>query len=172
MDRIKIRIAKADDAEFIADLSRRTFYDAFAQYNTKENMDLFMERQFSREQLIAEVGTPGTIFLLAELDGHPVGYVKLASSQPPEGLPAGADMEIVRIYSEQHTIGKGVGRALMQASIHQAREQGKPWIWLGVWEHNQRAIDFYRKWGFEKFGEHVFMVGEDPQTDWWMKKKV
>jgi ribosomal protein S18 acetylase RimI-like enzyme len=106
------------------------------------------------------------------LDGHPVGYVKLASSQPPEGLPAGADMEIVRIYSEQHTIGKGVGRALMQASIHQAREQGKPWIWLGVWEHNQRAIDFYRKWGFEKFGEHVFMVGEDPQTDWWMKKKV
>jgi len=38
-------------------------------------------------------------------------------------------------------------------------------VWLGVWEHNPRAIAFYRKWGFEAVGEHVFVVGTDPQRD-------
>jgi ribosomal protein S18 acetylase RimI-like enzyme len=45
-------------------------------------------------------------------------------------------------------------------------------IWLGVWEHNHQAIKFYTTWGFEKFGDHLFLLGDDPQTDWLMKKEL
>jgi ribosomal protein S18 acetylase RimI-like enzyme len=38
-------------------------------------------------------------------------------------------------------------------------------MWLGVWEHNPRAIAFYHKHGFVDVGDHVFLLGEDPQTD-------
>ena len=82
----------------------------------------------------------------------------------------GTALEIARIYAVQKSIGKGVGRALMQHCIEIARQRNFRIIWLGVWEKNQKAITFYSKWGFEKFGDHMFMLGNDPQTDWLMKK--
>jgi ribosomal protein S18 acetylase RimI-like enzyme len=172
MNQVQIRIAGAEDAPAIADLSRKTFYDSFAADNSKENMDHFLNLQFTRESLIAEVTAPGNIFLLAYLDGVLVGYTRLQDNNQPAEFGDESSIEIVRIYSEQSAIGKGVGRALMESCLSIAREKNKQWIWLGVWEHNQRALGFYIKWGFEKFGEHVFMVGNDPQTDWYMKKKL
>lgn len=169
---IQIRIAGPADKELLADMSRRTFYDTFASANTREDMDRFMEVQFAREDLMREVDVPGNLFLLAYLDGRPAGYAFLCEKTAPAELGSLKAIEIGRIYAEQFSIGKGVGKALMQRSLEIAREKGKEWVWLGVWERNQRAIDFYTKWGFEKFGEHVFIVGFDPQTDWWMKKKL
>jgi ribosomal protein S18 acetylase RimI-like enzyme len=169
---IRIRPAEKEDAALIADISRRTFYDTFAVYNTKENMDLYLSQQLTSESLVAEVEDPHNLFLLAHLDGQPVGYAQLKETVSQPGLGGAPAIEIVRIYTEQSTIGKGVGKALMIRCLEIAREKEKQWIWLGVWEHNQRAIDFYTKWGFEKFGEHVFVLGHDVQTDWEMKKKL
>jgi len=177
---VQIRIAGTQDAELVADISRRTFYDSFAADNTKEDMDHFMDKQFSREQLMAEVGAPGMTFLLASLDGETVGYACLrdrtiladGTDLTPPGLPAGSYIEIARIYAEKAAIGKGVGRALLQACLEMAVEKGREWVWLGVWEHNSRAIRFYSKWGFGKFGEHPFVLGSDRQTDWLMKIRV
>ncbi|HEY4064590.1 MAG TPA: GNAT family N-acetyltransferase [Puia sp.] len=169
---IRVRTAGREDAELVADISRRTFYDSFSVYNTEENMRIFLEEQFPREKQMAEVGAPGRTFLLAEWETGAVGYASLRETDPPEGLAGERAIEIVQIYSEQKTIGKGVGKALMQACLNTARAKGMDWVWLGVWEHNGRAIEFYTKWGFERFGEHVFLVGLDAQTDWWMRKKL
>ena len=81
-------------------------------------------------------------------------------------------IEIARIYAATNAIGKGVGKTLMQKCIEIAQEKKKDVLWLGVWEKNNRAIDFYIKWGFEKFSTHIFMLGDDPQTDWLMKKEL
>lgn len=169
---IRIRIAGAEDAALVAGLSRRTFYETFAPHNTEENMRIFLEEQFPPERQMAEVGAPGRIFLLAYIDDEPAGYASMREGESPKGLDDQKAIEIVQLYSEQKMIGKGVGAALMKACLDQARHRGKDWVWLGVWEQNQRAIAFYSKWGFERFGEHVFLVGLDAQTDWWMKKKL
>ncbi len=169
---IQIKIAGAEDAPLVVELSRRTFYDAFARHNTEENMRIFMEEQFARDKQLAEVGAPGRIFLLAYADDEPVGYASMREVEPPQELQSKQAIEIVQLYSEQKMIGKGVGAALMKACLDLARQRGKDWVWLGVWEHNHRAIAFYQKWGFERFGEHVFLVGLDAQTDWWMRKKL
>ena len=169
---IEIRLAGAADAALLADMSRRTFYDSFAAQNTPENIKQYMDTQFTREELMAEVGQPGNIFLLAYVDGQPMGYARLLEHTPPPELGGGPAMEIVRIYAEQAAIGKGVGRALMQYALDLGREKSKKWLWLGVWEHNHRAIAFYTKWGFEKFGDHPFVVGSDVQTDWWMRRRL
>lgn len=156
----------------IADLSRTTFYDSFAHFNTAENMDKFMDGPFTREALIAEVGAPGNIFLLAYEAGEPLGYVRMRESENPTELGDVKAIEIARIYVVKESIGKGVGGLLLERCIHIAKEQNKDIIWLGVWEHNPRAIAFYSKWGFEKFGSHPFMLGDDRQTDWYMKKNL
>jgi len=169
---VQIRLATAEDAALVADMSRRTFYDSFASQNTPEDIAEYMDKQFSRESLMAEVGMPGNTFLLAYLQRQPVGYVRLLEHDPPPDIGDGPAIEIVRIYAEQSAIGKGVGAALMSASLDLAREKEKKWIWLGVWEHNHRAIAFYTKWGFEKFGDHPFILGSDVQTDWWMRRRL
>ena len=60
----------------------------------------------------------------------------------------------------------------MKTCLHYAEEQDHDVVWLGVWEQNEQAKEFYNKWGFEKFGEHIFMLGDDAQTDWLMQKKL
>ena len=172
MEAIRIRVAGAEDAALIADFGRRTFYESFAQYNTEENMRLFLDEQFPRERQMAEVGAPGRIFLLAYLGDRLAGFASLRESEPPEGLKGENGIEIVQLYADAAFIGKGVGQALMQACIDTARSQGRDWVWLGVWEHNHRALAFYAKWGFERCGEHLFIVGLDAQTDFWLKKRI
>ena len=167
-----IRVATEKDATLIADISRQTFYETFASQNTSENMEKFMNTQFAREKLMAELSDPENIFLLAYQDEQLAGYVKLSDSQNPEQLENSAALEIVRIYSTTSMIGKGIGKILMQTCLDIAQKRNKAFVWLGVWEKNQRAIDFYTKWGFEKFGEHDFILGNDIQTDWLMKKEI
>lgn len=172
MSTVTIRRATAEDAAMIADLSRKTFYDSFAADNTPEDIDKFMNEQFTREKLIAEVTDPESIFLLAVIDGEVAGYARLRHSPNPPELGDKPALEIARIYAVTHIIGKGVGSALMQECLTIARDLKKAILWLGVWEHNQRAIDFYTKWGFRKFSDHIFVVGNDPQTDWLMQKEL
>ena len=170
---IRIAVAGSEDAPLIAELSRRTFYDTFAPFNTPDNMDQFLQTQFTVEQLIEEVGAPRNTFLLAWLGEEVAGYARLYDGgELPHELAGTAAIEISRIYATQQAIGKGVGKALMEAAIDIAREKGKNWIWLCVWERNGRAIAFYEKMGFEIFGKHLFVLGQDLQNDWEMKKRL
>ena len=169
---ITVRIATKRDAEFIADMSRRTFYETFALENTKEDMDKFMNEQFTREALIKEVGAKDNIFLLAFDEEQPVGYARIRENNNPPSLGTANAIEIARIYAATNTIGKGIGKALMQKCIEIAKTGNREIVWLGVWEKNQRAIEFYKKWGFEKFADHDFILGNDVQKDWLMKKTL
>ncbi len=163
---IFIRTASIADAELIAEISRECFYDAFAKDNTQADMDKFMSEKFSVETLMAEVGVPRHIFMLAYLDNEPAGYLFIKDN----GHPALSDnaIEISRIYARDRFIGKGVGRSLLLAALAEAKAMKKDKVWLGVWEHNHRAIQFYSSFGFQKFSEHEFVLGSDVQTDWLM----
>jgi ribosomal protein S18 acetylase RimI-like enzyme len=68
--------------------------------------------------------------------------------------------------------GKGLGRIMIGEVIELAKERKKEFIWLGVWEENKKAIEFYKSMGFEKFGEHPYYIGQDKQNDWLMKLEL
>ncbi len=169
---LRLQTAEAADAEMIADLARRTFYETFAAVNTRENMRIYLEEQYTREKAMAEVVAPGRIYLLAYLGDEVAGYASLREADPPKGLEGEKTIEIGQLYAAQNMIGKGVGAFLMQSCLEIARNKGMDWVWLGVWTENHRAKAFYTKWGFERFGEHIFFVGLDAQTDWWMRKRL
>jgi len=138
-------------------------------------MEKFMNESFNKELLMAEVGAPGNIFLLAypgNKSNEVIGYARLRENNNPGVLKDLNTLEIARIYVVENSIGKGVGKALMHRSLAIAKEKGKEIVWLGVWEKNQKAIDFYTRWGFEKFSDHQFILGDDVQNDWLMKKAV
>jgi diamine N-acetyltransferase len=172
MSNLRIRYATEEDKELIADMSRETFFQTFAPFNSKADMDSFMTERFTREALMEEVGLPENIFFLAYHDDLPAGYVRLREGSENGTFNDIPSIEIARIYAAAEFIGKGVGSFLMEECIRVARERKKQILWLGVWEKNDRAIKFYTKWGFEKYGEHIFMLGNDAQTDWLMKRSL
>ena len=173
MNNINIRFATYKDASLVADLSRETFYNAFAPANTKEDMDKFMNEVFTREKLIAELDLPSNIFLLAYTGNEVAGYMCMRDKNIPE-TPLETDnvIEIARIYSVSAETGKGIGAALMNRCIEISKEKNRAYIWLGVWEKNDKAIRFYERFGFQRFGEHEFVLGNDVQTDWLMMLKI
>ena len=167
-----LRYATREDAELVADISRQTFYDTFAADNTEEDMTKFLDEQFTKGRLMLEVGSAENIFLLAQSGDVVAGYLKLREGRRLTPFEWLRSLEIARIYVVKDFIGQGVGRLLMQAAIDIATQKEKEVIWLGVWERNRRAIDFYKSWGFEKFGECDFLLGNDLQRDWLMKKHL
>lgn len=169
---VTIRFATESDAALIADLSRATFQETFAPYNTEKNMELFLKEQFTRPRLMKEVGLSENTFLLAYHNQNISGYVKLRQGEVPKPLKGKKALEIARIYVVKEYIGKGVGKELMQASFDIAHERNLEVIWLAVWEKNTRAFDFYSRWGFENFGSQIFLLGLDLQKDWLMKKEL
>jgi GNAT superfamily N-acetyltransferase len=167
--KMNIRYGAIADAQLLSELGARTFYDTFAQDNTPENIDAYLQRSFSPEIQFKELADPGVIFLIAEFEGIPVGYAQLILDSQDEPIKGLKPLEVRRIYASIEHLGKGVGKELMQATIREAQQRNCECIWLGVWEKNQRAIDFYRKWGFREVGSHIFSVGDDPQTDFIME---
>jgi len=169
---MNIRNGNTGDAAMLSELGARTFYDTYAKDNTPENIRLYVTNSFSTEIQFNELSQPETLFLIAELDDQPVGYAKLKMNSREESIRGTKVIEIERTYAVQEYIGRGVGKELMQACIHEARQKGCDSIWLGVWEKNPRAISFYKKWGFEEVGTHTFMLGEDPQEDFILELKI
>jgi ribosomal protein S18 acetylase RimI-like enzyme len=169
---MNIRYGKLADAQLLSQLGARTFSDTFAKDNTPENLAAYLKSSFSPEIQFKELADPDVIFLIAEYEGTPIGYAQLILDSKDEAIKGLQPLEIRRIYASHEHLGKGVGKELMQATIRQAQQRNCDCIWLGVWEKNQIAIDFYKKWGFHKMGTHIFSVGDDPQTDFIMELKL
>ena len=65
-----------------------------------------------------------------------------------------------------------IGASLLQHCLDYGRKNGFDILWLGVWEKNEHAITFYKRWGFQGFGAHEFLLGQDRQRDILMKKSL
>jgi ribosomal protein S18 acetylase RimI-like enzyme len=51
-------------------------------------------------------------------------------------------VEMQRIYVLPDFISKGIGPALMERGLAEARARGFETVWLGVWENNVRALKY------------------------------
>ncbi|OQY91120.1 MAG: hypothetical protein B6D38_00555 [Anaerolineae bacterium UTCFX1] len=167
-----IRYGTTDDANILAEFGAETFSDTFGADNTPENIRLFLARTYSPEIQLQELSNPSTIFLIVEIDDKIAGYAKLTLGNRDDSIHGTKVVEIERIYVAKEHIGKGIGKSLMQASIQEAKQRGSESLWLGVWEKNPRAIEFYKKRGFKEIGTHVFMLGDDPQRDYIMELRL
>ncbi len=169
---LNIRRAKVDDAGLLAELGARTFSETFAADNNPADMAAYLASAFSEAQQAAELADPHSVFLIAENIGVAVGYAMLRSGTVLDSVTDNKPIELVRLYVSSDHLGRGVGAALMRVCINEARRHGHQTLWLGVWEHNDRAQAFYRKWNFHEVGTHIFELGDDAQTDILMERKI
>ncbi len=158
-----------DDVKDLQYLSIKTFYDTFLWGNTEENLKMFFDSVFSQEKLTEEIKNPETEFYFVKHENRPIGYIKVNYGQAQTELCEDKGFELERIYVLQEFQGKKVGQLLFDKALQLAREKNKEYLWLGVWEKNPKAIKFYERNGFVQFDTHIYIVGDDPQTDIMMK---
>jgi diamine N-acetyltransferase len=163
-----IRVATPADAATLAAISLKTFVDTFAPHNTAADMESYTSVAFTEAKQRREIETEGVITLLGEEEGDAIAYAQIR--QTPDA-PHG-DVELARFYVDQPHHGRGFAQTLMDEVEKHARALGGTRLWLGVWEHNLRAIAFYRKRGFIQCGAQPFLLGTDLQTDWVMNRTL
>lgn len=169
---MRITSLTVSDVPILRGIARDTFIETFSEANKAEDMDRYLTENFSEEQLARELSNPDSFFYVAEVNGHVVGYLKLNTAHAQTEPQAADALEIERIYVLSSYHGHGVGQALYHHAMSVAEDRKASYVWLGVWEHNHRALRFYEKNGFIAFGTHIFQLGNDQQTDILMKKSV
>lgn len=170
MKNIKIKRVLPSDIETLQNIGRQTFFETFSESNTEENMAKYLEEGFSLEKLITELNDENSEFYFAILDSDIIGYLKLNLGQSQTELKDDKALEIERIYVLKEFHGKKVGQILYDKAIQVANKEDAVYVWLGVWEENPRAINFYKKNDFVEFDKHIFRLGDDDQTDIMMRK--
>ena len=172
MSSITIKKATISDLEVIQEISKQTFMETFADVNSAENMENYVQDNFNSAQVASEINNRESAFYLASLENETVGYLKLNFGNAQTEMVNKQAIEIHRIYVSKAFLGKKIGQLLLDEAKKIAQQSGADYLWLGVWEENYRALQFYRKNGFVEFDKHIFTLGNEQQTDLLMQLEI
>jgi len=167
-----IRKVEIADVEVLAKLAKQTFRETFAHDNMEEQLQEYFEETYNLRVLSTELENPEseTYFIMHEEEI--AGFLKVNWGNAQTERELENAFEIQRLYVLQTYQGFGLGKQLFEFALEHAEKKCFSWAWLGVWEHNTKAQAFYNRYGFEKFSQHRFMVGQKVDTDWLLKKKL
>jgi len=153
------------DVDELRAVSIETYTDTFGEFNSDENMRIYLEDAYNRDKLLAELAETNSQFYFLKENNETVGYFKLNVGDAQTEYIGDNLLEVERIYVRTAFLRNGYGTKLIQTAEEIARELGVNGMWLGVWEHNQRALNFYSKMGFRHISQHSFFMADDEQID-------
>jgi diamine N-acetyltransferase len=167
-----ISAARAEDADRLMRVTIKTFSETFEHLNDPEDFRKYVDDHFNLTRIAKDLADKDVFCFLARVHENVAGYLKLNAPGSQTEEVKGDSLEIERIYVLKKFHGLGIGNALLNTAIQQAKEMKKDFLWLGVWEKNEKAISFYERKGFRKFDTHIFRLGNDDQTDYLYKLKI
>jgi len=166
---LQLKLCHKQDIENLVLISKTTFIDAFEDQNNPEDFTVYINKAFSKETLTLELLHPHTHFYFVNLGDTLVGYFKLNDLNAQTDVHDKDALELERIYVVTQYQGKGIGAWMLEQAKELAKTASKQYLWLGVWEKNTSAIQFYETHGFIKFDMHPYYIGLDKQMDWLMR---
>ncbi|KZE75714.1 GNAT family acetyltransferase [Paenibacillus elgii] len=169
---ITIKKCTLEDVRKLQEISYETFNETFKDQNSPENMNAYLERAFTLNQLEKELSNSSSQFFFVYVDHEVAGYLKVNVNDAQSEEMGDESLEIERFYIKKNFQKHGLGKYLLNQAIEIAMECNKKQIWLGVWERNENAIAFYEKMGFVQTGAHSFYMGDEEQIDFIMTKTL
>ena len=173
----EIKEVSVDKIKELQQISRQTFLETFGSQNSAKDMKEFLNTAYAEEKLKDEVENTNSNFYFLTVDNKVAGYLKVNEGHAQTEQVVANALEVERIYLKQSFQHQGLGLVLIKGPMKWwivgiSREREKDNMWLGVWEKNYQAQTFYEKDGFKRVSQHTFVVGEDPQTDLILVKRL
>ncbi|MFG6488823.1 GNAT family N-acetyltransferase [Roseateles sp. BYS78W] len=154
-----IRTATPEDAAALAAFAAQAFADTYRDLDDAQDIADYVATHFQPGVMAAVILDAACTTLLAEMDGRLAGYAIVRDAPPPPCVSAAAPIELWRLYLGQDFLGLGLGARLMREVHSRARQRGARTLWLGVYDRNLRAVEFYRRSGFVQVGSKEFLFG-------------
>ncbi|KAK2960804.1 putative polyamine N-acetyltransferase [Blattamonas nauphoetae] len=170
--KLTLRTCTLENILELQDISVKTMVDTFGKDNTEEDMKEYVDSALNLTQLEKELKNPDSEFYFADFEGKLAGYLKVNKKEAQTETHDPNGLEIHRIYILPEFKRRGIGKFLINHAEKIAREAGCGSMWLGVWERNFGALEFYKNMGFVQTGSHEFLLGTDRQTDLIMTKAL
>lgn len=167
---VTTRLAQPEDNLIISRLAAETFPLACPPGTRLADIEHFIANVLSPENFANYLADPDRFIVLAYVDQTPVGYTMVHVIEPAdedvaESITLHPTAELSKCYVLPGYHGRGMATSLMQATIAEARNRGVKGIWLGVNQHNAKAIVFYQKHDFTVVGTKTFLVGMELHDD-------
>ncbi len=160
--------AAINDAEVLAKIGGDTFYETFRPYNTEEDIVEYINKAYAVNVIANNLINLNTVYFLCYDKEKVVGYIKLIKHAQVDGIN-GEAVELEKIYVKALYFGTGAGNELMQQAIKYSKQHGFETLFLGVWQENERAVNFYKKTGFIIFDTRQFKLGQRLCEDYMLK---
>lgn len=157
-----LRPALPQDAPALAELGRVSFTAAFGHLYAPEDLASFLDEVHDVAAVAQEISDPSISHRLAvdEPGGALIGFAKL--KQPGwygEYSTATTPISLGQLYTAPERTSEGIGAALMDWAIGEARLRGCDAMQLSVWSENYGAQRFYQRYGFTHVADIDFWVG-------------
>jgi ribosomal protein S18 acetylase RimI-like enzyme len=166
-----IKKAGEQHAEILSKIGGDTFYETFKPYNTESDIRQYISKAYAIDVIKQNLINPNIVYYLCYDADVVIGYIKLIHHATYKGL-TNHTIELEKIYVLASYFGSGAGKLLMDCAITHSKEAGFDTLFLGVWQENERAVNFYKKIGFEVFETRQFQLGERLCDDYMMKLKL
>lgn len=156
---LRIRTGRPADANRIAVLAVQVWLHTYATVGINDEIAHYVLSELTPEKYLQSLNEPQTHFFVAEYDENLVGFaVVTLGVSCPTGASSAAELKT--LYVQEHYIGHGVGKSLLQVAEATARQQSESPLWLKVNAKNARAIGFYGRQGYSQVGTTYFVLGE------------
>lgn len=160
-----VRRATREDVEALVPFARQAFRDAYRLLDEPQDIEDYVLRHFTLASFGALLEDARSTLLVATAAGQLTGYAHVACTAAPACVAGPRPIELARIYLRHDVVGRGYGAVLMNAVFAEARRRRCRTIWLGVYDRNVRAREFYRRWGFVDVGTKEFLFGGRSYAD-------
>ncbi|RKX45651.1 MAG: hypothetical protein DRP64_04385 [Verrucomicrobia bacterium] len=172
-DKFIVTEASVGDAAFLAVYGAESFIEAYQETLPISALKAYTRKVFSEESIRREIKQCAADYQVCiGTAGEQYGYSKFIGSEPPSCVASGATVELQRLYIKKECRGEGIGRRLLEAGEHKARQREVRVVWLRVWAGNHSAIEVYRKWDFSVCGEESYRVGDETRMVLVMTKEL
>jgi len=159
-----IKKATAEDIPLIRDLCLRVWPQTYASILPQDRIDYMLEYMYSPASLEKQINE-GSQFIFVYNDEEPVGFAAYLSKG--NGI-----YKLDKIYILPSQQGKGTGRFVIDYIIDEIKHYGATALQLQV-NRNNKAKDFYEKFGFTVIDFQVFDIGHGHfMDDYVMEKKI
>ena len=135
----------------------------------ESDLTMYDQARYGKKVLKQSLSNLDSSFYIVKLNEKAIGYLKINFGNAQTDVKDPKGMEIERIYILCEYLGKNAGKMLLDKLLESAQKKNLNYVWLDVWEKNRKAIRFYEKNGFVRFGNHSFKFGNDTHTDILMK---
>lgn len=153
---VSFKKAEINDWTIIQKIAHETWPFTFGEIIAPEQINYMLEQIYNEDSLKIQMLEKGHNFILAEKDGHSLGFTSYEINYNSE-----KQIMIHKLYILPDTQGMGLGTKFLNKLSEIALENNNLQLCLKVFFRNVKAIGFYEKFGFKKIGTKATDIGNN-----------